>query len=78
MVNKMLNVCKMCFHLIIYTFLLLIDKDWCVCVCKEDNLLRATGWSKASARPRVVWWWNSDVDRAIREETGLKKMEKRG
>lgn len=31
---------------------------------------------KASARARVTWWWNSDVDKVIKDGSqGLERME---
>uniref|UniRef100_A0A0L8H0F6 Retinoblastoma-associated protein A-box domain-containing protein n=1 Tax=Octopus bimaculoides TaxID=37653 RepID=A0A0L8H0F6_OCTBM len=48
----------------------------------RDNLLKATdqicGWCKVPSRPRVTWWWNKEVDRAIRQKKQAWKDWKNG
>lgn len=48
----------------------------------KDNLLKATdlvcGWTRGPPRRRVTWWWNAEVDSAIKEKRRLFKVWKKG
>ena len=45
----------------------------------RDRLLTASekicGWTKGPARHTVKWWWDDEVDRAIREKKMLEGMQ---
>ncbi len=51
-------------------------------VCTESCLLEASdkvcGWTKGRARRGETWWWNTEVDRAIKEKRRLWKEWKAG
>ena len=48
----------------------------------KDNLLKATdrvcGWTRGPPRHKVVWWWNAEVEFAIKEKRKLYKEWKKG
>ena len=56
-----------------------VEEKW---VVLEKALLNATdkscGWTKRPPRPKVTWWWNSDVDLVIKEKRRLWKIWKSG
>ena len=48
----------------------------------KDNILSATdnscGWTKGSPRYKVTWWWNDDLDQAVKKKRQLWKEWKQG
>ena len=48
----------------------------------KDNILSATdnscGWTKGSPRYKVTWWWNNDLDQAVKKKRQLWKEWKQG
>ena len=48
----------------------------------KDCLLEASdsvcGWTKGPVRRREMWWWNRDVDNAVKEKRRLWKEWKQG
>ena len=42
------------------------------------HLSTQSGWIKGPPRHRVTWWWNDNVDIAVKEKGRLRKSWKQG